>query len=87
MSEQYKKPGTQTWYEDVSRKAGIYIVNPKLEKNVTEYNTSGKYFVWVEINGVKYYSCYFSPNHKIEEFQKELDDLTPDEEKRISAYF
>ena len=78
MSEQYKKPETQTWYEDVSRKAGIYIVNPKLQKNVTKYNTSGKYFVWVEINGVRYYSCYFSPNHKIEEFQKELDDLEND---------
>ena len=45
MSEQYKRPDTQRWYEDVSRRAGIYIVNPILQKNVTKYNTSGKYFV------------------------------------------
>lgn len=78
VSEQYKRPETQMWYEDVSRKAGIYIVNPILQRNVTKYKTSGKYFVWVEISGVRYYSCYFSPNHKIEEFQKELEDLETD---------
>ena len=78
MSEQYKRPDTQRWYEDVSRRAGIYIVNPILQKNVTKYNTSGKYFVWVEMKGVRYYSCYFSPNHKIEEFEKELSDLEND---------
>ena len=78
MSEQYKRPDTQRWYEDVSRRAGIYIVNPILQKNVTKYNTNGKYFVCVEMKGVRYYSCYFSPNHKIEEFEKELSDLEND---------
>lgn len=78
MSEQHKGSAKESWYQDVSRKAGIYIVNPLLRKNITKYKTSGKGYVWIEMNDVRYYSCYFSPNDEKEVFNAELDDLQTD---------
>ena len=48
------------WYQDASRRAGILICNPDLGVgNFLETDTG---FVWVEVAGVRVYSCYFSPS-------------------------
>ena len=78
MSEQHKRTAKQEWYQDISRKAGIFIVNPLLKKNITKYKTSAKGYVWIEMNHVRYYSCYYSPNDSMEVFDAELNDLQQD---------
>ncbi|XP_043479937.1 uncharacterized protein LOC122509761 [Leptopilina heterotoma] len=71
--EQYKKPEFSDWFQDASRRSGIYICNPNL--TVGDFLETDKGFVWAEVAGVRIYSCYFSPNDPFGKFDAEIRSL------------
>nr|CAI5821134.1 unnamed protein product [Callosobruchus analis] len=61
-----------SWLADTRRDAAIYICN----RQIKLYNSGkGSGFVWVDIGGIVLYSCYFSPNSEISEFEVSLHFL------------
>ena len=60
ISEQHKWSENSAWYQDASRRAGILVCSPDLSIGDSLETDAG--FVWVEVAGVRVYSCYFSPN-------------------------
>lgn len=66
ISEQYVKPESYIWYEDASKKAAIMI--PKGSMRVDDVGEGNNGFVYATINGIRFYSCYFSPNVDYEVF-------------------
>ncbi|XP_051159331.1 uncharacterized protein LOC127280415 [Leptopilina boulardi] len=73
FSEQYKKPGFSVWFEDASRRSGIQVCNPDI--TIGDFLETDKGFVWVEVAGVRIYSCYFSPNDPFKKFVAEVQAL------------
>lgn len=71
ISEQYNSLNKVNWYEDESKRAGIVVP----EMGVTAYDTQQTGFVWVELAGVRVYSCYFSPSVDLPVFDEELSNL------------
>ena len=69
ISEQYKWSENSSWFQDASRRAGILVCSPDL--SVGHFLEFDAGFVWVEVAGVRVYSCYFSLNDpfKISETQ------------------
>ena len=70
MSGQYKWSENSAWYQDASRKAGTLVCSPDLSIGDFLENDAG--FVWVEVAGVRVYSCYFSLNDSFETFQTQI---------------
>ena len=66
ISEQYRKPEMGTWFEDGTSKAVIVIRNKTLSIKDTGKQELG--FVWVEVEGIHMYSCYFPPNERHDDF-------------------
>ena len=60
ISEQYKWSDNSSWFQDESRGAGILVYSPDL--SVGDFLEFDARLVWVEVAGVRVYSCYFSPN-------------------------
>ena len=73
FSEQCKKPDLSIWYQDSAGRAGIQILNPKLQIGQFQETDSGH--VWVEVQGMRIYSCYFSPNDHLNKLEAEIQDL------------
>ena len=59
-----------TWYQDASRRAGILVCSPDL--NIRDLLETDERFVWVEVAGVRVYSCYFSPDDPFEIFETQI---------------
>ena len=55
ISEQYKWSKNSAWYQDASRRACILVCNPDL--GVGDFLETDAGFVWVEVAGVRVYSC------------------------------
>ena len=72
LSEQYKNR-EQGWYADNLGTAAIWVTD--LSKYPVSQQGYGDGFVWVEINGVTYVSCYFTPNESIADFVTKLHYL------------
>lgn len=73
ISEQYKKPDTGLWFQDTSGKAAIVVLNSAMRiREVSEHTAD---FVWAHLEGVRVYSCYFSPNLDYETYLRQLDRL------------
>ena len=70
ISEQNKWSVNSAWYQDASRRAGILVCSPDL--NIGEFLKTDAGFVWVEVAGVRVYSCYFSPNDPSEIFETQI---------------
>ena len=70
ISEQYKRSENSSWFQDASRRAGILVCSPDL--SVGDFLLSDAWFVWVEVAGVRVYSCYFSPNDPFEVFETQI---------------
>ena len=64
ISEQYKWSENSSWIQDASRRAGILVCSPDL--SVGDFLESDARFVWVEVAGVRVYSCHFSPKDPCE---------------------
>lgn len=73
ISEQYKNKNTARWYSDTLGTAAIWI--PKLNSIVVENGGSDAGFVHLKCNMVTIFSCYFTPNESIDQFQQKLDIL------------
>ena len=70
ISEQHKWSENSAWYQDTSRRAGILVCSPDL--NIGDFLETDAGFVWVEVAGVRLYSCYFSPNDPFEIFETQI---------------
>lgn len=73
FSEQCKKPDLSTWYQDSTGRAGIQILNPKLQ--IGQFLETDRGHAWVEVEGLRIYSCYFSPNDQQNKFEAVIQDL------------
>lgn len=73
VSEQYCGAVPPRWYSNSATNAAIYVVSRQLR--ITGAGNDGQGWVWVETEGVRFYSCYFSPNSPMNEFIRELTDL------------
>ena len=70
ISEQHKWSENSAWYQDASRRAGILVCSPDL--SIADCLATDAGFVWVEVAGVRVYSCYFSPNDPFEIFETQI---------------
>ena len=70
ISEQHKWSENSAWYQDASRRAGILVCSPHL--TIGNFLESDAGFVWVEVAGVRVYSCYFSPSNLFEIFETQI---------------
>ena len=70
ISEQHKWSENSAWYQDASRRAGIRVRSPYL--SIVDFLESDVGFVWVEVAGVRVYSCHFSPNDPFEIFETQI---------------
>ena len=70
ITEQYKWCENSAWYQHASRGAGILICSPDL--SVGDFLESDSGFVWLEVAGVRVYSCYFSPGDPFEVFETQI---------------
>ena len=70
ISEQHKWSENSAWYQDASRRAGILVCS--LDLNIADFLETDAGFVWVEVTGVRVYSCYFSPNDPFEIFETQI---------------
>lgn len=73
ISEQYRKPEIGAWYQDTTGKAAIAVPNNNIK--IGEVSKPTADFVWAEVENVRGYSCYFSPNRDYEDFMTQLDNL------------
>lgn len=73
ISEPYKKPSSSIWYQDPSNRAAILICNKKL--HISEICEENAGFVYVTLNGIRIYSCYYSPNLEFTSFAENLHSL------------
>ena len=58
------------WYQDASRRTGILVCRPDL--SIRDFQEIVAGFVWMEVAGVRVYSCYFSPNDPFEIFETQF---------------
>ena len=79
IREQYKWSENSSWFQDASRGAGILVCSPDL--GVGDFLESDAGFVWVEVAGVRVYSCYFSPSDPFEVFETQI--LLPEKISRL----
>ena len=70
ISEQHKWSENSVSYQDVSRRAGIFVCSPDL--SIADFLETDAGFVWVEVAGVRVYSCYFPPNDPFEIFETQI---------------
>ena len=70
ISEQHKCSKNSDWYQDASRRAGILVCSPDL--SIGDFLDTDAGFVWVEVAGVRVYSCYFSPSDPFEIFETQI---------------
>ena len=80
FTEHCNNQTTANLWEDDSKRAAIVVANKNIIIN--HVHPTNKGFVWAEIKNIRVYSCYFSPNDKLERFAAELDAL---EESLASA--
>lgn len=70
ISEPHKTAG-EGWNTDTRGMAAIYTPRKTI---VTEYG-NGPGFSWVQADDIVYYSCYYSPNDQLQEFEADLLEL------------
>ena len=71
ISEQHNWSENSAWYQqDASRRAGILVCS--LVLSIGDFLKTDRGFVWVEVAGVRVYSCYFSSNDPFEIFETQI---------------
>lgn len=71
ISEQHHNQNNQKWYVDDLGTAAIWAVT----NGHIEDHGSGAGYVWLQRGGITYFSCYFTPNESIREFERKLGQL------------
>lgn len=82
ISEPYRRPSSQVWYEDTNHRAAIMVRNRRLI--MREVNESNAGFVYVTVGKIRVYSCYYSPQMDFNGFTEALNVL--DASIRSSKY-
>lgn len=72
VCEQHRNATTR-WYSDAKSKAAINLTASRL--CVTKAEVSREGWTWVELGGIRIYSCYFSPNAPLDAFARDLGYL------------
>ena len=73
VSEQYRDLSNQNWVRDTTSKAAIWVCGDlHISKKMADPNPC---FTWVEVAGIRIYSCYLPPSLTIEEFLRSLDSI------------
>lgn len=68
------KTEDEGWFGDTGGKAAVAVVNPRLPiTKIGPANNQG--FRWIAIEGIRIYSCYWSPNTDLAAFIYFLDRL------------
>ena len=70
ISEQCKWSENSAWFQNASRRAAILVCSPDL--SVGDFLESDAGFVWLEVAGVRVYSCFFSPGDPFEVFETQI---------------
>ena len=70
ISGQHKWSENSAWYKDASRRAGILVYSTDF--SILDFLEIDAGFVWLEVAGVRVYSCYFSPNDLFEIFETQI---------------
>ena len=70
IGDQHKWSENSAWYQDASRRAGILVCSPDL--SIEDFLKTDAGFVWLEVAGVRVYSCYFSPGDPCEIFDTQI---------------
>lgn len=73
VSEQYAKIEGKPWFQDVLGKAAICVINPRITIDKIEENNEN--FVVIYTNGIRIYSCYYSPNIETDDFLRRLGHI------------
>ena len=73
ISEQYARIVGSAWYQDVLGKTSVYVRNPLMTIDKVEEDNEN--FIVVHTNGIRIYSCYFSPCMEITDFLVRIDRL------------
>lgn len=73
ISEPYRRPSSQVWYEDTNHRAAIMVRNRRLI--VSEVDESNAGFVYATVGKIRVYSCYYSPNMDYNVFTEALNVL------------
>lgn len=63
------------WRRDTAVDAAILCATQGSGPALARRQGAGEGFVWVEVEGVVIYSCYFSPNRSLDDFITFLDDV------------
>ena len=71
VSEEYRDLNEPNWVRDIISKAAIWVcgnlhISCKMDPLLPV-------FTWVEVAGMRLYSCYFPPSDDIDEFIRSLD--------------
>ena len=73
ISEQFRDSKEPNWVRDSTSKAAIWVCgNLHISSKIAVPNPS---FTWVEVSGIRLYSCYLPPSDTIEEFLVSLDAI------------
>lgn len=67
VSEPYKTLDSLIWFEDATKRAAIQILDNSV--NITEVSEENEGFVFVTLNGIRIYSCYFPPSMENDIFE------------------
>ena len=73
ISEQYQDRRESNWISDASGKAAIWV---RGDLHITKkMATPAACFTWVEVAGMRIYSCYHPPSDSIDEFLSSVDAI------------
>ena len=70
ISEQHNWFENSAWYQGSSRRAGILVFSPDL--SIGDFLETDAGFVWVEVAGVRVYTCYVFPDDPFEIFETQI---------------
>ncbi|XP_077295465.1 uncharacterized protein LOC143917758 [Arctopsyche grandis] len=73
VSEQWRNR-TSSWHSDASATAAIYVLSTQ-HRVIGSSDPPVSGFVWVELAGLRIYSCNFSPNSDLPQFEDDLGRL------------
>ena len=73
ISEEYRDLDEPNWVRDANDKAAIWICENLHISNKMDPPLPG--FTWVEVAGMRLYSCYFPPSDEIDDFARPLDTV------------
>lgn len=72
LTSEYNREEGPNWYADTTGKAAIVNTN-KMRLDKEGLGEAG--FRWVKVNGLRLYSCYWSPNSTIQEYKDFVNRL------------